>query len=209
VKNPLIAQIAVNPSQPPETNNTGQITINPNLIGGVGGIGVVIWAIVQVILRIWEKQAITQIAAQTVKNEAEVSQEQKALGTLTEVFQKSADASIELQGKAYTANANLVSQLSSISMNAAEARYEGIKESLDRIADSSKEFNSLFRQSTAAIADLSESIKALDWKIDNLTKDHETSSKDFISGLGDVSKTVNKIEGELSRRIGNASAPTN
>ncbi len=200
----LIAQV----NAPPPQQSNG-ITIDPSAIGGLGGVGLIFWGTVQVFLKIWEKKAANQIEAQTAKNEAEINQEQKALGTLTEVFQRTADASIELQSKSYTANANLVSQLSAISANAAEARYEGIKESLDRIADNYREFNSLFRQSTAAIADLGENVKALDWKCETLIKECETSNKNFISGLGDVSKTVNKIEEQIERRISNALAATN
>lgn len=161
----LIAQTTAPPPTPPN----GGITIDPSTIGGLGGIGLMFWGSVQVILKVWEKKATNQITKDTVKSEAKINQEGQALGTLVDVFKNTSEASVKLQDAAFKANADLISQLSSIRANAAEVHYEGIKESLDRLADAQKDANQLQRQYNIALVDLTEVVKRIEWRVDNAT----------------------------------------
>lgn len=160
-----VAQVsAQNPS--PSQNS---FNIDPNLVGSLGGIGLAFWGAVQIYLKVWEKKATTLIATESVKNEAEISQEKQALGTIVEVFRQNSEASIALQSNAFKNNADLISQLSSISANASHMHYESIKESVDRIADHQKEANQLQRQHNIALVDLTEVVKRIEWRLDNAT----------------------------------------
>lgn len=165
------AQVAP-PSQPAMPNNG--ITLDPSTLGSLGGIGVFVYLSWQVFLKVYEKKASAQIATKSVRNEAEIDQEKQALGTLVEVFKATSQAQVEIQQAAYKDNSELVLQLSSISFNAAQARYEGIgekqealKASIEKLAEAQKEANMLQRQLNVALVDLSEIVKRIEWRLDN------------------------------------------
>jgi len=170
----LIAQVAATPSQPATPNNG--ITLDPSTLGSLGGIGAFLFLAGQIILKTYEKRAVTKIATESVRNEAEIDQEKQALGTLVEVFKATSQAQVEIQQAAYKDNSALVLQLSSISFNAAEARYEGIgekqdalKASIEKLAEAQKEANILQRQQNVALVDLAEVVKRIEWRLDNAT----------------------------------------
>lgn len=159
----LIAQTA------PPSPTPGAITIDPSALGGLGGIGLFFWAIAQVALKVWEKKATTQIATETVRTEAEILQEGQALTTLVEVYKNTSEASVRLQEGAFKANADLISQLSSIRANAAEVHYEGIKEALDALSILLREQNGLIRSYNVSLVDLTEEVTKINWRLDNAT----------------------------------------
>lgn len=166
----LIAQISVNPSPPPEAPS-GQITLNPNLIGGVGGIGVMIWAAVQVILKTWESKESSKTKTQVLRSEARIEQDEQALSTLVEVFRKGQEANYDLQAKSFESTSQLMAQMMAIKAQSTEQLAENLLARMEAYDKNQLAIHDAFRQNNIAIADLAELIKKVDWRGDTSTQE--------------------------------------
>jgi hypothetical protein len=203
-------------------NASSSLTIDLSTLAAIGGFCLFIFAAVQVGLKVWENRVSTINSADVLKHEnqvkqdqdalkteAQIQQNQEALTTLVEVFRKGQEADDELQKKSFDAQSQLISQLSAIKANATQQLAETLISRMEAYDRNQLEINDAFRKNTAEIADLGESIKKIDWILESYIKEKEAFNKDFVNGLNDVSKTVNKIESIFDRKIGNAIARTN
>jgi hypothetical protein len=190
----VLAQIAVNPPPAPETPS-GQITLNPNVIGGLGGVGVMIWAAVQIALKVWESKESTKTKTLEQNSEAKIEQNNEALSTLVEVFRKGQEADDALQAKSFESMSQLISQLNSIKANASEQLVENLMARMEAYDKNQLAINEAFRQTNIAIADLAELIKKVDWRGDTSTQEIRQYFIDFNEAIKRIhSRIDNAVE---------------